>query len=73
MNEYNYMCIVLKYNTKFNVAEQNIYEKENRAMFGLLTKIINFFSPVDVAMKRFTNLVKPLLLYSYEVWGGRTM
>ena len=68
VNEYNYLGIVFNYNAKFNMAKQNLYQKGNRAMFALLKKIKKLFSPVDVAVKLFTHLVKPVILYSSEVW-----
>ena len=69
MNEYNYLGIVYNYNAKFNVAKQNLYQKGNRAMFALLKKNTKLYLPVDVAVKLFTHLVKPVILYSSEVWG----
>ena len=38
-------------------------------MFALLKKIDKLSLPVDVAVKLFTHLVKPVILYSSEVWG----
>ena len=71
MNEYNYLGIVFNYNAKFNVAKQNLYQKGNS--YVRLTKKNNKLSlPVDVAVKLFTHLVKPVImviLYSSEVWG----
>ena len=69
VNEYNYLSLVFNYNAKFNVAKQNLYRKGNRAMFTLLNKINKMSLQVDVAVKLFTNLVKPVILYSSEVWG----
>ena len=69
MNEYNYPGIVFNYNAKFNVAKQNLYQKGNRAMFALLKKNNKLSLPADVAVKLFTHLVKPVILYSSEGWG----
>ena len=69
VNEYNYLGIVFNINAKFNVAKQNLYQKGNRAMFALLKKINKLSLPVDVAVKLLTHLVKPVILYSSEVWG----
>ena len=69
MNEFKNLGIVFNYNAKFNVAKQNLYQKGNRAMFALLKKNNKLSLPVDVPVKLFTHLVKPLILYSSEVWG----
>ena len=69
VNEYNYLGIFFNYNAKFNVAKQNLYQKRIRAMSVLLKNINKLSLPVDIAVKLFTNLVKPVILYSSEVWG----
>ena len=38
-------------------------------MFSLLKKIRKMLLPVDVAIKLFNNLVKPVVLYGAKVWG----
>ena len=38
-------------------------------MFSLLKKKRQMSLPVDVAIKLFDNLVKPVVLYGAEVWG----
>ena len=68
MNEYNYLGIVFYYNAKFNVAKQNL-AMFARAMFTLLDNNNTLSLPVDVAVKLFTHFVKPVILYSSEVWG----
>ena len=62
VNEYNYLDIVFNYTAKFNVAKQNLYQKGNRAMFSVLKTIKKLSLPVDVAVKLFTHLVKPVIL-----------
>ena len=70
VNEYNYLGLVFNYNAKFNVAKNNSYQKGSKAMFSLLKKIRKMSLPVDVAIKRFNNLVKHVVLYggSVGVW-----
>ena len=69
VNEYNYLGLIFNYNAKFNVAKKFLYQKGSRAMFALLKKIRKLALPVDIALKLFNNLVKPVILYGAEVWG----
>jgi len=69
VNEYNYLGLIFNYNAKFNVAKKFLYQKGSRAMFALLKKIRKLALPMDIALKLFNNLVKPVILYGAEVWG----
>ena len=40
--EFQYSGVCFNYNNKFNVAQQSLYDKASRAMFGLLKKCRNW-------------------------------
>ena len=37
--DFQYLGLCFHYNNKFNVAQKCLYDKESRAMFGLLKKM----------------------------------
>lgn len=39
-------------------------------MFALLRKVRKLFLPIDIILKLFDSLVKPVILYGTEVWGS---
>ena len=51
------------------MAEKDLYDKASRAMFGLIAKCRRLKLPIDIQMKLFDNVVKPIMLYVCEVWG----
>ena len=69
-DEYNYLGLVFNYNAKFKIAKSHLYQKGCRAMFSLLKKTRNLSSPLDIMLKLFNVIVKPVVLYGAEVWGS---
>ena len=70
VEEYNYLGLVFNYNAKFKIAKSHLYQKGCRAMFALLNKSRNLSLPMDIMLKLFNVLVKPVVLYGAEVWGS---
>ena len=67
--EYKYLGIpVHKKNCSFNTALKYLRTKATRALFALKSKINITQVPVHLALKLFDALIKPILLYSSEVW-----
>ena len=70
VDEYNYLGLVFNYNAKFKIAKSQLYQKGCRAMFSLIKKARNLSFPLDIMLKLFNVIVKPVVLYGAEVWGS---
>ena len=57
-----------KKNCSFNTALKYLRTKATRALFALRSKVNITQLPVHLALKLFDALIKPILLYSSEVW-----
>ena len=64
---YTYLEIIINYNGKFMVAQKYLYDKAYRAMFGLISKCRRLRLPLDIQMKLFDSVVKPVMLYGCQV------
>ena len=73
VDEYNYLGLVFNYNAKFKIAKSHLYQKGCRAMFSLLKKARNLSFPLDIMLKLFNVIVKPVVLYGAEVWAAKTV
>lgn len=69
VSSFTYLGVTLNYNNRFTVAQKDLHDKASRAMFGLLTKCRKLKLPLDVCLKLFDSLVKPIMLYGVEIWG----
>ena len=56
----------------FKVAQKELYDKGTKAMFSLIGKCRKLDLPIDIQIKLFKSLVKPIGLYGAEVWGSQT-
>ena len=66
---YTYLGVSINYNGRFKIAQKDLYDKASRAMFGLIAKCRKLKLPIDISMKLFNSVVKPIMLYGCEVWG----
>ena len=70
VGQYKYLGPILNYNGKFTEAKKQL---GNRAMFLLLRKCGQLQLPVDIQLKLFDILVKPILVYGCEVWATESV
>ena len=61
--------LIFNFNGKFTKAKKLLYDKGARAMFALLCRGRHLQLPVDIMIHLFDTLVKPVLLYSSEIWA----
>ena len=66
--EFQYLGVCFNHNNKFNLAQNSLYDKASRAMFGLLKKCRKLMLPLDIQTELFDRLIVPILLYGCEVW-----
>ena len=52
-------------------AKKHIADQANKAVFALLKKIRNLSLQFDIQIDLFDKMIKPILLYGCELWGGR--
>ena len=62
---YKYLSSVFNYNSNLEIAKSHLYQKRCRTMFSLLLSL-----PLDIMLKLVNVIVKPVVLYGAEVWGG---
>ena len=70
VDEYNYLGLVFNYNAKFKIAKSLLYQKRCRSMFSVLKTPRNLSHPLDIMLKHFIVIVKPVVLYGAEVWDS---
>ena len=66
---YSYLGVAINYNGSFKIAQKALYDKASRAMFELLSKCRKLRLPIDISIKLFDSVVKPIMLYGCEIWG----
>ena len=69
-DKHNYLGLVFNYNAKFTMPKSHLYQKGCSAMFSLLKKARNLSFPLDIMLKLFNVIVKPVILYGAEVSGS---
>ena len=68
---YCYLGIVLQRNGTFKTGIENLTLKGKRAYHSWASDFSVYNkTPIDVIMKLFDTLVKPILLYGSEIWGA---
>ena len=69
-DSYKYLGTWLHWKLKFNKAMSYQSDSASKAMFTLLNKLrVLKIIDVQVALKLFNSMVKPILLYNSEIWG----
>ena len=67
--EYNFLGNVIDYRGSFKRTVQELTKKGLKAVFALKSRFSNFQSiPVNLSLKLFDTLVRPILLYNSEIW-----
>ena len=69
VSEFKYLGIYLSQSGDFNAAKKHISEQANKAFFSLIRKTRRLNLSYDVQIDLFEKTIKPILLYSCEIWG----
>ena len=64
----HYLGVILSSNSKFSVAEKNLSLKASMALFSIKQSVFNNNIKPSIAFNIFDSLVKPIALYSSEIW-----
>jgi hypothetical protein len=71
VKEYKYLGLVFTCSGSFNSAKDELKKIALKALHRLKTDMGKFFrTDVDLTIKLFNTLIKPILLYGSEVWGA---
>jgi len=71
VHEFTYLGIKFDKSGSFNCAKKELAKKAQRAYFHIKSVINKDGNPIPkLSIKLFDSLVKPILLYCSEVWGG---
>ena len=68
-NTYTYLGCVISSNGKFKNARDDLCSKANKAFYKLYKSFQMVNPKADVYSRLFDSLVKPIILYSSEIWG----
>ena len=68
-SDYLYLGVKFNYNGKFSKAQQELFDKGNRAMFSILKRSRQLKLPIDLQIHLFNAIVLPTVLYGCEVWA----
>ena len=69
-DSYKYLGTWLHWKSKFKIAMSYQSDAASKAMFTLLNKLRELkITDVQIALKLFNSMVKPILLYNSEIWG----
>ena len=67
--EYNFLGNIIDFRGNFKITVQELTKKGLKALFALKSRFSNFQSiPVNLSLKLFDMLIRPILLYNSEIW-----
>jgi exonuclease III len=70
VKEYKYLGIVLTANGNFNVAQSQLAKKATKALYGLRGSLFHDNVDPNIMLRLFDSMIKPIALYTSEVWVG---
>ena len=75
VDSFNYLGLMFQCNGKFSAATQRLNDKAQKALFKMYKMLWNCNEcySVRLASKLFNALVKPIMLYGSDIWGGFTV
>ena len=69
VNHFRYLGVLFSKTGSFTAHVKSLYEKDRKAMYGVISKCRNHNLSIDCQLDLFDKVVKPVLLYGCEVWG----
>jgi len=69
VDDFRYLGVTFNYNASFNKCRDMLSKNATKAMFFVLKKIREMSLDIDTGFQLFDSMVKPILLFSCEVWG----
>ena len=70
VSRYKYLGLYMSYNGSFQYAQEHLTERATKAWFSIRNGLYNQkVWPVDIYIKSFETVIKPIMLYGCEIWG----
>ena len=60
-------------NGSFRVAQKERCDNGTKAMFGVIGRCRKLDLPIDIQIKSFNSLAKPIVLYGAEMWSSENI
>ena len=69
VKNFKYLGVIFSRGCSFQMTIKHNCEQAKKAMFVFLRKIRSLNLSVDLQIDLFDRMIKPILLYGFEVWG----
>ena len=69
VNTYKYLGIIFSASGTFSFCQEDLYKRALKAHFKLRKSFEDLHDNVDTILHIFDHTIKPILLYSSEIWG----
>ena len=69
VDHYKYLGVFFSKTASFVKTKKHIAEQAEKAMFKIFKKVKTLSLPYDIQIDLYEKMVKPILLYSCEIWG----
>jgi len=69
VDDFRYLGVIFNYNASFSKCRNTLSKSATKAMFFVLKKIREMSLDVETSFQLFDSMVKPILLFSSDVWG----
>ena len=69
VTEVKYLGLLLSKTGSFIHAKNNLIKRASKSIFAVLKKYRLFNLSIDCQSDLFDKILKPILLYGYEIWG----
>ena len=69
VSSYRYLGLYFSASGSFSYAKSELYKKGLKGYFKLCKNILNLRPSIKTSMHIFDHTIKPILLYSSEIWG----
>ena len=69
VKEYKYLGLMINCGGNFSSAMTDLFSRGQKALFKVKSIFKNGYPSISTFLKTFDHTVKPVLLYSSEIWG----
>ena len=69
VKEYKYLGLMINCGENFPSAMTDLFSRSQKALFKVKSIFKNGYPSISTFLKTFDHTVKPVLLYSSEIWG----
>lgn len=68
--KYKHLGLLFTYNGQFNSGQEHLTDRATKAWFSVRNGLFNHkVWPVNIYLKAFESVIKPILMYGSEIWG----